>query len=289
MVSYRLIEVVLLLRNKLSAKDHKVVSMTLSLVEALVKNGTELVHASIGNDTFMKEMAATARKYHSKPGIDNREVADQCLDLIQMWGEGFSASGRGNQYPAFTKYYYELRREGLPFNQQFDASKLPDFAPPVGGGGAGPSSAQEMEDEILAAALAASLNAEDRQQIQQQQAVTTATGRVVGMDSGAHHSNTTAYSDYPTAQASYPSAAASSTTATSGGGVHEGSYEGLINAAASSCSLLQDCISASTTASELRSNDLAEEVANQIRQYQTAIMNAVEAALIRNPEVLACL
>ena len=53
-----------------------------------------------------------------------------------------------SQYPNYTKYYFELRREGLPFNPQFDASKIPDFAPPAPASG-GTNAAQMAEDQAV--------------------------------------------------------------------------------------------------------------------------------------------
>lgn len=267
-------EVVVILRNKICAKDAKVVLMTLCLVEAMVKNGTQLVHTSIGSDFFMKEMANTARKYNAKLGQDNREIVDQCLNMIQCWGEGFAASGRQSQFPAFSKYYYDLRREGLPFNQNFDASQLPDFSPPVGSANAGPSAAQEMEDEILAAALAASLNTENSQPRPQSERV------------GSYgSSNAGPYQDYPV-QSAYPvgNVVSVSSSSSSGGG-GGGSFAELTSSATSSCALLRDMINASASSAELRSNDIAEEVAAQIRGYQSSIMSSVELALTSYPEV----
>lgn len=265
-------EVVVVLKNKICSKDVKVVLMTLCLVEAMVKNGTPLVHASIGTDFFMKEMANTARKYNAKIGQDNREVVDQCLNMIQCWGEGFAASGSQNY---FSKYYQDLRREGLPFNQNFDRSQLTDFSPPAGSTNAGPSAAQEMEDEILAAALAASLNSENVQ------------SRPQSERTGAYGSSAAApYRDYPAQSAHVVGNVVSVSSSGSSSGA---SFVELVSSATSSCALLRDMINASSSVAELRSNDIAEEVAGQIRGYQSQIMSSVELALTSYPEVSLCL
>jgi hypothetical protein len=53
----------------------------------------------------------------------------QALDLIQSWGETFLP--QSSRMPLFAQTYHELRRDGLPFRRQYDASKVPVLTPPA--------------------------------------------------------------------------------------------------------------------------------------------------------------
>lgn len=234
------------MRKKLGSKTPKVVLMTMTLAETLVKNGTTLVHGSIGNDLFMEEMARVARKYNGKLGADNREVAELSLDIIQAWGEGFAV--RQQQFPAFTKYYHQLRREGLPFNPQFDASKVPEFAPPAASG----ASAQEAEDELMAQALAASMS-----------------GLSEGEEYGRRDSSPERYRDAPPPQRAP---------------VQRMTYSELIATVNSNIGLTRDVVTASSPA-ELRSNDVASELVEQLSAYLELLVRAIDQAVVEQPEV----
>ena len=113
------------------------VMLTLSLIEALVKNGGRKLHAAINDEKFMHEMANVARRYTKKAGKENNEVAELALEIIQAWGEGFLT--RRRQYHSIVETYHQLRKEGLPFKAQYDASRVPIFTPSSegasGGGG----------------------------------------------------------------------------------------------------------------------------------------------------------
>ncbi len=255
---FRLAEVVFLLKKKLESKNPKVVLMTLHLLEALVKNGNSLIHGTIGNDFLMATMANVARKYNGKTGSENREVAELCLDIIQAWGEGFMF--KQQQFPAFTKYYVELRKEGLHFNPQFDASKMPDFAPPSDSGTS--TGNQQAEDEALAAALAASLSGGSYQE-----------ERYRPSDENRYHSESYQESYSNRAPAPAPSH------------LNAGSPSELINSVSSSVALLQDLISVSPSQYELRNNDIAREVAEQLRGYLPKLVSAIDSAVVSQPEV----
>ena len=150
--NFRRAEVMILFRRKLSSSRPKTVSLTISLVEALVKNGTMSVHSAVANESFMKEMAKVARKYNGKIGSDNIEVAELALDVIQAWGEAFLS--RQKQFPAFVKTYHDLRKEGLRFKAQYDATRVSIFTP-----GTSDANSGEWEDSSILkeAAIAASM------------------------------------------------------------------------------------------------------------------------------------
>ena len=147
---------VFLLRRKLTSSRPKTVFLTISLVEALVKNGDAHVHEAIGSEAFMKEMAKVARKYNGKGGSDNIEVAELSLDVIQAWGEAFLS--RQRQFPAFVKTYHDLRKEGLHFKAQYDINRVPIFTPVA----ADPSDGTGNREDsgILSAAMAASMDSD---------------------------------------------------------------------------------------------------------------------------------
>lgn len=150
--NFRRAEVIILLRRKLSSSRPKTVSLTISLVEALVKNGSMSVHSAVANESFMKEMAKVARKYNGKIGSDNIEVAELALDVIQAWGEAFLS--RQKEFPAFVKTYHDLRKEGLRFKAQYDATRVSIFTP-----GASDANSGEWEDSgiLKEAAIAVSM------------------------------------------------------------------------------------------------------------------------------------
>ena len=145
-------ELVFLLRRKLGSVatilnpiSSKQVHLTLTLVEALVKNCGTRLHKAVNDETFMTEMKRVARRFANKSGQQNVQVAELALDVIQAWGEGFLT--RRRQFPNIVDAYHELKKEGLPFKAQYDPSRVPIFTPD------GPSSGNahaDSTDAILA-------------------------------------------------------------------------------------------------------------------------------------------
>ena len=227
-----------LVRRKLSSNKPKTVFLTISLVEALVKNGVERVYSAIGTDAFMKEIAKVARKYNGRSGAENMEVSELVLDVIQAWGEEFLS--RRKRYPAFVTTYHNLRKEGLQFKPQYDANRVPIFTPAAGNAG------DTSEDSaILNAAIAASLSSNS---------------------SGINHSQSSARSHRPTARSLSPSEEAQQSMETSLG-------------------IFCEIIIASTSASTIRNNDTASEIAQQLRSLQDAMVAAIEYEVNRDGEV----
>lgn len=146
-----------LIRKKLASRQPKVAFLAVALVETLVKNCGTRLHAAVNDEGFMKELAKTARKYLSKTGAENREVAEIAMDIIQAWGEAFLP--RQRQFPNIVRTYQDMRKEGLPFKAQYDSSRVPIFTPSgVSTSGPGSSALSDADtDAILAAALAASM------------------------------------------------------------------------------------------------------------------------------------
>lgn len=254
-------EIVFLMRRKLSSKNTKVLFLTLSLAETLVKNGGMRVHAAFGTDGFMKDIAKIARKFNAKTGAENREVATLSLDIIQAWGEAFLP--RQKQFPAFVKYYFELKKEGFPFSPQFDEGRVPIFTPASTTQTA--TEAQIDQDAILAAALAASLANED-----------TGGGPGVGGDYGGGSAYGHGHSE---PGGPYGGGSRSSGPPVSGPG------DDFLGAMSMSIAILKEMVCASLSSSELRENDVAAELALQLRDLHSKMAEVIEQALINGVEV----
>ncbi len=157
-------EVVFLLRRKLGCiatvinpVSSKQVHLTLTLVEALVKNCGARLHRAVNDLTFMTEMKKVAKRYFQKSGQQNVAVAELSLDIIQAWGEGFLTRRRA--FPNIIDVYHELKKDGLPFKAQYDPSRVPIFTPD------GPSSGtvhMDSTDAILASTMTSDRGSLDR-------------------------------------------------------------------------------------------------------------------------------
>jgi hypothetical protein len=255
------------------------VTLTLALVESLVKNGTMRVHGAIGSDFFMKEMAKTARSFNKKSGTENRLVAQQCLDIIQAWGEAFLP--RQSQYPAFVKYYFDLRREGLPFSPEPETSRVPIFTPgadipmgPMGEMGAGTGSGlqgaqgRQAEDAALAAAIAASVatqgRAHDAPPDLCMPSGDTRSWELFGgdgLDSGGGGGGS---GPAGSVEREYPNAAS----------------------AGSSVSLLGEIILHSASLADLKDDDMASEISVHLKQLLPEVVTAIEHAVVHNPQCI---
>lgn len=221
-----------LLRRKLSSSRSRTVSLTISLVEALVKNGGMRVHAAVGSEPFMKEMAKVARKYNGKSGSENIEVAELALDVIQAWGEAFLS--RQKQFPAFVKTYHDLRKDGLQFKAQYDVTRVPIFTPAA----CDPNDGEGEDSGILkAAAIAASMSNRTTDQI-------AIKPKRIGSASAD-----------------------------------------LMESMMTSMSILCEMLIASSSTSSLQSNDIAGEVAMQLRSLQNGLGAAIEYELTHESEV----
>jgi hypothetical protein len=239
-----------LVRRKLSSSKPKTVFLTVSLVEALVKNGVERVYSAIGTDAFMKEIAKVARKYNGRSGAENMEVAELVLDVIQAWGEEFLS--RRKRYPAFVTTYHNLRKEGLQFKPQYDANRVPIFTPAAGNAG------DTSEDSaILNAAIAASLSSNSN---------------------GVNHSQSSAISRRP-GRSSFEQRSTSRTSSPS---------EEAQQSMETSLGIFCEILIASTSASVVRNNDTASEIAQQLRSLQDAMVAAIEYEVNRDGEVSLC-
>lgn len=122
-------DVLLYFRRKFDAKQPKVVYLTLCLLDHLVRNCDHLFLRYVCDDSFLNIIEKLAKKYHVKTGSENREVADFCLDMIQVWGESFIEYQ--SHYGNVLRLYQRLKRENLPFKLQNDPTKATPFTPHV--------------------------------------------------------------------------------------------------------------------------------------------------------------
>lgn len=228
---------IFLIRRKFGSSNAKGVFLAITLAEAVVKNGGPRVHAAVGNDSFMKDLAKVARKYSGKRGVDSIEVAELSLDVIQAWGEAFLSHQK--QFPAYVKIYHELRKEGLQFKPQYDINRVPIFTPAGGGFG------EAGEDSgILKAAMAASMDSHDDTHS------TLHERRSVGRN--AHGASASAE---------------------------------LLESMVTSLGILCEILTASSSSRELKENELAGEMALQLRKFQNGLGSAIEYELAHDPEV----
>jgi VHS domain len=263
--SCRRSETIFYLKKRLGSGHPTTIRLTVCLAEALVKNCGMRVHKAIGADesssSFMREMAKVARKYSTKSGSENKEVADAVLDVIQNWGEAFLPYIK--QYPAFVKTYHELRKEGLPFKtQKTDPDRVPIFSPEEYNITVGPSSSSDVNadlsaDAALAAALAASMGEETLPPPPRPR---------TGSESRRVSSVTS-----PTRQAAKSR--------------RNSRHALLVDNLSFSTGILREIITAATSANELQENDVAAEVASQLKGLQSQLVPAIEHAILYDSEV----
>lgn len=267
-------EIIFVIRKKLTSGKPKTVSLAISLAEALVKNGGIRVHAAIATDAFMKDMCKVARRYSGRIGADNIEAAELALDVIQAWGEAFLS--RQKQFPAFVKAYHDLRKEGMQFKAQYDVSRVPIFTPTTGGAGF-----DGEDSEILrAASIAASMDSGNR---------TTTNTRT--NHNNSHHSSNKQYdrsannnmrNNNPHISTGFPQERFVGRSNKGASGSAE-----LLESMVTSLGILSEILTAATSAAELRENEIASEVAQQLRTLQGGLGAAIEYELSRDPEVKA--
>jgi len=111
-------------RRKLRDSNPKVLQLTLTLLEAAVKNADQPgwdspFHALVGTSEFLSNVAALT---DGKKGWD---VKEQALALLQQWGLSFQAK---QVTLAFYSTYMDLRLQGVQF-PRLEASS-PIFTPP---------------------------------------------------------------------------------------------------------------------------------------------------------------
>lgn len=174
--------------------------------------------------------------------------------MIQTWGEAFLP--RSQQFPNIPKLYHDLRKEGLQFRAQYDESRVPIFTPP-------PAIPDDPDEALYRNGL-----------IQRGYDAGMGDSGDIDADLAAALALSLAESD-PSARSSgnqsAPAPPASSRNRTK-------SME-IITGCQSSMGILKEIIMASSNTSELAGNDIAEEVASQLRSQQVGLMQDIEHEL----------
>jgi hypothetical protein len=308
---HRLQDVTLVIRKKLRASQHKVVIMALRLLETLTTNCGDYWYMALNDPKMTGDLAGCARKFANKSGADNKDVSDTALDIIQGWGEAFLS--RKKQFPNIVELYFNLRKEGLPFkvDRQFDPSRVPIFARPgasAGGGEHKDSFLDHQTDGILAATIQASmdLEAENRQKQGLQRATSTpmhssgpvttqqptANTRNLAGEAAMRRANSSSVSSSTAgrgggaAPRGTPSQQARPATTTSSSSGAAKKVDTAVDSLNTSMTILKELILASSTAQELKSNEVIEDILEQIRSYQGEIHTLIEAAM-EHPDLLA--
>eukprot|EP01040_Poterioochromonas_malhamensis_P005402 gene5401-5796_t len=260
-------EVTLVLRKKLRASQPKVVVLTLRLMETLTTNCGNTWFYALNAEPVTKDLANVARKYIAKTGPENKEVTDTCLDVVQGWGEAFLP--RKKQFPNIVELYFTLRKEGLPFkvNNQFDPSRVPIFEKPSAPESNGGVYLDAQTDAILAATLQASMDLHTAQ-------------------SNTKRSNSTSSSSNPPPRSNNTTKGSSGSANRRTSSSSTSATNGVIESMSISITILKELILASSSIFDLKSNEVINEIIDQIRSYQVQIHSSIENSM-DNPELLA--
>ena len=186
------------------------------------------------------------------------EVSELSLDMIQGWGEAFLSKQR--QFPAFSKTYHDLRKEGIQFKAQYDVNRVPIFTP------IGAHAGDATEDSgILKAAMEASQ-----------------------FEMGASRSQSNVNPIFSTG------ATAKSRNNTERDNIDSTSKMGITStnevrqSMTTSIAILKEMISVSDSVPALRDNEVADEVVVQLRSLQEAMTSVINLELSQESQVTAC-
>ncbi|ESQ40036.1 hypothetical protein EUTSA_v10015861mg [Eutrema salsugineum] len=110
-------------KRRLQHKSSKVQLLTLTLLEAMLKNCGDFVHTHIAQKHLLEDMVKIVRK-KGDYGVRNR-----ILVLLDTWNEAFSGAAR--KYPHYNWAYQELTRSGVKFPQRSKEAPLMLAPPPA--------------------------------------------------------------------------------------------------------------------------------------------------------------
>jgi hypothetical protein len=97
-----------IIRKRLKNRSGKVVSLTIDLLDALLKNCPS-IYAVSGSTEMMTDLMSIATTTSPKKSF--RVAKEKALDFIQFWGETFKGNGELHFYEAYTA----LLRKGVSF------------------------------------------------------------------------------------------------------------------------------------------------------------------------------
>jgi hypothetical protein len=107
------------LLRKCQSDSGRVVLHALTLIETLIKNGSEAIHTQVASRSFLNEIAALT------DGSKGFDVQNKSLTLIKQWADGFSKSN--TNLPAFQDIYRQLKMNGVVFPET--ENDAPIFTP----------------------------------------------------------------------------------------------------------------------------------------------------------------
>lgn len=249
----------MLMRKKLGLKQpSNVVFLSLTLLEALVKNCGIRLHAAVNDGEFMNHMVKVARKFNAPGGCESREVADLVLLILQSWGEAFLPK---RNFPNIVKAYQDCRKEGMRFPEQYDENRAPVFTPSF--------AAEELPTQHYSSAI----NNRDTLAEDDQNAVLAAAIQAsMQSNSLPVRRGSSANRDHRRPSTT-PSVLSPS------------SSQSFIHSLSSLISLLYELISASASAQELGHNELASDMVAQLQEAQSQLSVEIENTLASAPEV----
>lgn len=242
-------EFIFYLRRKFGSKIPKVISLSLLLIDQLIKNCSHKVYFAINQDNFVKDFGKLIRKYNAKSGSSNAEVANVSLDLIQSWNAIFARIQ--DRYPNIPRLYQELRREGIPLNSNIDSSHTPVYS----------------DNSITTTRSGMSSLTNSR----------NLSSNVNPLTSAVTSSSTSS-----TVSRNPPSAASNQNSRSS---ESSAKHSNLLNSIATTSSILKEMISASTSFEDLHDNIVAMEVAGELSMLLASLGKIIEAEVMNNSSV----
>ncbi|AED90388.1 ENTH/VHS/GAT family protein [Arabidopsis thaliana] len=109
-------------KRRLQHKSSRVQLLTLTLLEAMLKNCGDFVHSHIAEKHLLEDMVKLVRKK------GDFEVRNKLLILLDTWNEAFS--GVACKHPHYNWAYQELKRCGVKFPQRSKEAPLMLEPPP---------------------------------------------------------------------------------------------------------------------------------------------------------------
>jgi hypothetical protein len=132
-------EVSRVVKKRLTTKGPEVALLTLTLLDALMKNCPSF-HRYVANPDFMdslmklleKEKQSGLEKFLSKKLTSDEirariDIRERTLVMVQAWAHSFSR----NEYPVFWSTYERLKQQGVIFPKPDKDEAAPLFTPPV--------------------------------------------------------------------------------------------------------------------------------------------------------------
>lgn len=119
-----LTELQLFMSKRLLSKNAKVDLLVLSLLELLMAKCGELFHQSLNNDFSMRVLSKVVYYHKMRLREEHQEVYVLAADVIQSWGEAFYPVAK--HYQHIVDLYLSLQRDrGLPRRKQDDLRDQP--------------------------------------------------------------------------------------------------------------------------------------------------------------------